>query len=82
MSPKLVKLLPGESLNFCATTFWHGGFTGPENGPRLYVLYSEEHVSVKLKAEIIEAAKKLHVSDSDSDSDSDSNSDSNSNIDT
>ena len=60
--PQLVRLEVGQSITFSATETWHAGYTGLENGPRLYVLYSEEHVSVKLKAEIVEAAKDLRVS--------------------
>ena len=67
--PKKVLLEPGECITFCATTFWHAGYTpdfdaGGVNGPRLYVLYSEGHVvDEDMHKKVIEAAKTLHVDD-------------------
>ena len=60
--PKLVKMHPGQSITFSATTFWHAGYTpGEPNGPRLYVLHANEAVDDGMKGAIIEAAKSVHA---------------------
>lgn len=60
--PELVKILPGQSVTFSATKFWHAGYTpGFPNGPRLYVLHTNHDVDDEMKDAIIEAAKSVHA---------------------